>query len=72
MIVHGDGNTGVFQHDGFKNVEGKIFEEKFDICFTNPPFGANETDSEILNSFTLGDGRSSQSREVLAIERCIS
>ncbi len=71
MIVHGDGNTGVFQHDGFKNVEGKIFEEKFDICFTNPPFGANETDKEILNSFTLGDARSSQSREILAIERCL-
>ena len=72
MIVHGDGNTGVFQHDGFKNVEDKIFEEKFDICFTNPPFGANETDSEILNSFTLGNGRSSQSREILAVERCIN
>ena len=72
MIVHGDGNTGVFQHDGFKNVEGKIFEEKFDICFTNPPFGANETDKEILNAFTLGDGRSSQSREILAIERCLN
>jgi type I restriction enzyme M protein len=72
MIVHGDGNTGVFQHDGFINVEGKIFEEKFDICFTNPPFGANETDKEILNAFTLGDGRSSQSREILAIERCLN
>jgi len=72
MIVHGDGNTGVFQHDGFINVEGKIYEEKFDICFTNPPFGANETDSTILNSFTLGDGRNSQSREILAVERCIN
>lgn len=72
MIVHGDGNTGVFQHDGFKNVEGKIYEEKFDICFTNPPFGANETDKEILDSFYLGQGRSSQTREILAIERCLS
>lgn len=24
MIVHGDGNIGIFQHDGFKNVTGKI------------------------------------------------
>lgn len=72
MIVHGDGNTGVFQHDGFKNVTGKIVEEKFDICFTNPPFGSNETDSEILNLFTLGDGRNSQAREILAIERCLN
>jgi type I restriction enzyme M protein len=72
MIVHGDGNTGVFQHDGFKNVDGKIEEEKFDICFTNPPFGANETDTEILELFTLGNGRSSQAREILAIERCLN
>lgn len=72
MIVHGDGNTGVFQHDGFKNVEGKIEDEKFDICFTNPPFGANETDEEVLNNFTLGDGRGSQSREILAVERCLN
>jgi len=71
MIVHGDGNTGVFQHDGFKDVDGKIEEEKFDICFTNPPFGANETDSDILKAFHLGDGRSSQNREILAIERCL-
>lgn len=72
MIVHGDGNTGVFQHDGFKNVEGKIYEEKFDICFTNPPFGANETDKEVLNFMHLGAGKNSQSREILAIERCIN
>lgn len=71
MIVHGDGNTGVFQHDGFINIEGKIEEELFDICFTNPPFGAVETDSEILNKFDLGSGRNSQNREILAIERCI-
>jgi len=71
MIVHGDGNTGIFQHDGFKNVDGKIEENKFDICFTNPPFGANETDQNILNSYELGIGRSSQKREILAIERCV-
>ena len=72
MIVHGDGNTGVFQHDGFKNIDGKIEEEKFDICFTNPPFGATETDESVLNSFELGAGRSSQGREILAIERCFN
>lgn len=72
MIVHGDGNTGVFQHDGFQNVEGKIFEEKFDICFTNPPFGAIETDENVLKSYSFGIGRSSQNREILAIERCLN
>lgn len=71
MIVHGDGNTGIFQHDGFKNVPGKIEEDKFDICFTNPPFGANETDENVLKLYDLGSGRSSQKREILAVERCI-
>ena len=40
MIMHGDGHGGVHHHDGFLNVNG-IFEERFDIVLTNPPFGAN-------------------------------
>lgn len=71
MIVHGDGNTGIFQHNGFINIDGVIEESIFDICFTNPPFGATETDKKLLNQYELGSGRNSQKREVLAIERCI-
>jgi type I restriction enzyme M protein len=40
MIMHGDGHGGVHHHDGFINVNG-IFEERFNIVLTNPPFGAN-------------------------------
>ncbi len=40
MIMHGDGHGGVHHHDGFLNVNG-IFEGRFDIVLTNPPFGAN-------------------------------
>ncbi len=40
MIMHGDGHGGVHHHNGFLNVNG-IFEERFDIILTNPPFGAN-------------------------------
>ena len=40
MIMHGDGHGGVHHHDGFLNVNG-IFEDRFDIILTNPPFGAN-------------------------------
>lgn len=40
MIMHGDGHGGVHHHDGFLNVNG-IFEKRFDIILTNPPFGAN-------------------------------
>jgi len=47
MIMHGDGHGGVHYHDGFINVNG-IFEERFDIVLTNPPFGANVEDSDII------------------------
>ncbi len=40
MIMHGDGHGGIHHHDGFLNVNG-IFEERFDIILTNPPFGQN-------------------------------
>ena len=39
MIMHGDGHGGVHHHDGFLNVNG-IWEGRFDIILTNPPFGA--------------------------------
>jgi type I restriction enzyme M protein len=39
MIMHGDGHGGVHHHDGLLNVNG-IFEGRFDVILTNPPFGA--------------------------------
>jgi type I restriction enzyme M protein len=72
MIVHGDGSTGVYQHNGLMNIPGKIEDDIFDLCFTNPPFGAHETNKDIINKYTLGAGRDSQKREILAIERCIN
>lgn len=48
MIMHGDGHGGVHHHDGFLNVNG-IFEGRFDIILTNPPFGANvEPNDKVL------------------------
>ena len=47
MIMHGDGHGGVHHHDGFINVNG-IFEERFDIVLTNPPFGANVEPSDVV------------------------
>ena len=47
MIMHGDGHGGVHHHDGFINVNG-IFEGRFDIILTNPPFGANVEESDII------------------------
>jgi type I restriction enzyme M protein len=40
MIMHGDGHSGVHHNDGLLNVNG-IFEDRFDVILTNPPFGNN-------------------------------
>ncbi|MBM3129081.1 MAG: restriction endonuclease subunit M [Chloroflexi bacterium] len=47
MIMHGDGHGGVHHHDGFINVNG-IFEGRFDIVLTNPPFGANVEPGDVI------------------------
>lgn len=39
MIMHGDGHGGAHHHDGLLNVNG-IFENRFDVILTNPPFGS--------------------------------
>ena len=39
MMMHGDGHSGVHHHDGFLNVNG-IFEGRFQVILTNPPFGS--------------------------------
>ena len=71
MMVHGDGSSGVFMHDGFDDIPDHIEEGMFDLCITNPPFGSDETDSNTLSRFELGSGRQSVDRVVLAVERCI-
>lgn len=38
MIMHGDGHGGVHHHDGLLNVNG-IWDNRFDVILTNPPFG---------------------------------
>jgi type I restriction enzyme M protein len=38
MIMHGGGHDGVHHHNGLLNVDD-IFEGRFDIILTNPPFG---------------------------------
>ncbi len=61
MIMHGDGHGGVHHHDGFINVNG-IFEGRFDIVLTNPPFGANVEASDVIHESDVETGRSSDRR----------
>lgn len=48
MIMHGDGHGGVHHHDGLLNVNG-IFEERFDVILTNPPFGQNVDRGQLIS-----------------------
>lgn len=54
MIMHGDGHAGVHHHDGFLNVNG-IFDGRFDVILTNPPFGANVESSDVVPEYREDD-----------------
>lgn len=55
MIMHGDGHGGVHHHDGLLNVNG-IFDNRFDVILTNPPFGARvEKDLKITEADRFTD-----------------
>ena len=55
MIMHGDGHGGVHHHDGLLNVNG-IFENRFDVILTNPPFGSRvERDLKITEADRFTD-----------------
>ncbi len=56
MIMHGDGHGGVHHHNGLLNVNG-IFEGRFNVIATNPPFGAVvQAGNRILRSDYVVDG----------------
>lgn len=71
LLSHGV--TG-FSVDCLKN-GGSLGEESFayfgtaDIILTNPPFGSEYSDREILQHFSLGKGRTSRRRGILFIEQ---
>jgi type I restriction enzyme M protein len=52
MIMHGDGHGGVHHHDGLLNVNG-IFDNRFDVILTNPPFGARVEKSLVVSPLDI-------------------
>ncbi len=40
MIMHGGGHGSIHYHDGLLDING-IFNGRFDMVLTNPPFGSN-------------------------------
>lgn len=82
LSMHGDGESSgnVFKQSGFSDAvttnsngseETRIGGAMFDKCLTNPPFGATESDPQILAAHDLGRGRNSIERAALAMERAI-
>jgi type I restriction enzyme M protein len=61
MIMHGDGHGGVHHHNGFINVNG-IFENRFDLVLTNPPFGANVEPSDKITDAEIAVGDDTRRR----------
>ncbi|MGG7047957.1 MULTISPECIES: N-6 DNA methylase [unclassified Campylobacter] len=49
MIMHGDGHGGIHHHDGLLNING-IFEDRFDIILTNPPFGSQVEKDDLIEA----------------------
>ncbi|QUH01114.1 N-6 DNA methylase [Saccharopolyspora erythraea] len=54
MIMHGDGHGGIHWHDGLVDMNG-IFEGRFNVVVTNPPFGAVVTSSQRIGSTSETD-----------------
>ena len=52
MIMHGDGHGGVHHNDGLLNVNG-IFDGRFDVILTNPPFGSRVEKSLKVSALDL-------------------
>jgi type I restriction enzyme M protein len=49
MIMHGDGHGGIHWHDGLIDING-IWENRFHVVVTNPPFG-----SSVKKTLRVGD-----------------
>ncbi|OOX93512.1 N-6 DNA methylase [Campylobacter coli] len=49
MIMHGDGHGGIHHHNGLLNING-VFENRFDIILTNPPFGSQVEKADVVQN----------------------
>ncbi|MBA3598868.1 MAG: N-6 DNA methylase [Methylibium sp.] len=47
MVMHGDGHGGIHYHDGLVDING-IFDGRFHVVVTNPPFGSNVGSDQVV------------------------
>jgi excisionase family DNA binding protein len=50
--------------------DAERFFDTFDAIITNPPFGSDFTDPDLLPTYQLGGSRTSRRRGILFLERC--
>ena len=74
LLLHGvtDFETQCIGDGGTLGPNITEYVGKIDAILTNPPFGSDFTDAAALQTFELGQGRSSRRRGILFIERCCS
>ncbi|MHC5770242.1 MAG: N-6 DNA methylase [Nostoc sp.] len=72
MLLNGAKNirTVFLPSGGTLGEQAKQFFSCFDTIITNPPFGSDFTEPDVLETFELGSGKSSRRRGILFIERC--
>lgn len=72
VLLHGDSNCEIrsCSEGGTLGWLGDEYNESMDVILTNPPFGSDVTDTEILNKYVLGRDKSSRRRGVLFVEKC--
>lgn len=74
LLIHGaqQFETKCFSDGGTLGSLADTYLGQVDTILTNPPFGSDLTDSQLLSNFALGQGRTSRRRGILFIERCWS
>ena len=72
LLLHGAKNfeTHCLSDGGTLGANASPFMSRADVILTNPPFGSDFSDQDALNTFVLGEGRTSRRRGILFLERC--
>jgi type I restriction enzyme M protein len=72
LLLHGAKNfeTRCLPDGGSLGSNAKQYFGKVDAILTNPPFGSDLSDPEVLAKFDLGKGKTARRRGILFIEQC--
>lgn len=67
MVIHGIENFEIINNSFMNDVE----LPPISLCVTNPPFGVDEKQKEVLNKFKFGINRNKRELEILFLEKII-